>query len=141
MAAELGLGLIGIGRAWGDVDPVVSDERQARELLERALALGIRFYDTGPSYGERETRVGAFLRTLTAEQRRSIRVATKLDEHWDPDRQEPFVDHSRDALCRSLDQRSVGIREFRGQLSSFLESTTPVAITRHGETVGFYVPR
>ncbi len=35
---------------------------------------------------------------------------------------------------------SVGIREFREKLASFLESTTPVAITRHGETVGFYVP-
>jgi antitoxin (DNA-binding transcriptional repressor) of toxin-antitoxin stability system len=35
---------------------------------------------------------------------------------------------------------SVGIREFRERLSSFLESTTPVAITRHGETVGFYIP-
>jgi len=35
---------------------------------------------------------------------------------------------------------SVGIREFRERLSSFLESTAPVAITRHGETVGFYIP-
>ena len=30
----------------------------------------------------------------------------------------------------------VGIREFRENI----ESSTPVAITRHGETVGFYVP-
>jgi len=35
---------------------------------------------------------------------------------------------------------SVGIREFRERLSSFLGSSTPVAITRHGETVGFYIP-
>jgi antitoxin (DNA-binding transcriptional repressor) of toxin-antitoxin stability system len=34
----------------------------------------------------------------------------------------------------------VGIREFRENLSSFLESSKPVAITRHGETVGFYIP-
>ena len=34
----------------------------------------------------------------------------------------------------------VGIREFRERLSSYLESSTPVAITRHGETVGFYIP-
>jgi antitoxin (DNA-binding transcriptional repressor) of toxin-antitoxin stability system len=34
----------------------------------------------------------------------------------------------------------VGIREFREKLSSYLESSTPVAITRHGETVGFYIP-
>jgi antitoxin (DNA-binding transcriptional repressor) of toxin-antitoxin stability system len=35
---------------------------------------------------------------------------------------------------------SIGIREFREKLSRFLESATPVAITRHGETVGFYIP-
>jgi antitoxin (DNA-binding transcriptional repressor) of toxin-antitoxin stability system len=34
----------------------------------------------------------------------------------------------------------VGIREFREKLSGYLESSTPVAITRHGETIGFYVP-
>jgi antitoxin (DNA-binding transcriptional repressor) of toxin-antitoxin stability system len=40
---------------------------------------------------------------------------------------------------RVLTER-VGIREFREKLSGYLESTTPVAITRHGETIGFYVP-
>ena len=34
----------------------------------------------------------------------------------------------------------VGIREFRENLSSYLESKTPVAITRHGTTIGIYVP-
>jgi antitoxin (DNA-binding transcriptional repressor) of toxin-antitoxin stability system len=34
----------------------------------------------------------------------------------------------------------VGIREFRENLSGYLESPTPVAITRHGETIGFYLP-
>jgi PHD/YefM family antitoxin component YafN of YafNO toxin-antitoxin module len=35
----------------------------------------------------------------------------------------------------------VGIREFRDKLASFLlESDTPVAITRHGDTVGYYIP-
>jgi antitoxin (DNA-binding transcriptional repressor) of toxin-antitoxin stability system len=34
----------------------------------------------------------------------------------------------------------VGIREFRENLSGYLESSEPVAITRHGETIGFYVP-
>jgi len=42
--------------------------------------------------------------------------------------------------ARYNSMESVGIREFREKLSSFLESNTPVAITRHGETVGFYVP-
>ena len=34
----------------------------------------------------------------------------------------------------------VGIREFRENLSNYLESKTPVAITRHGETIGVYLP-
>lgn len=35
---------------------------------------------------------------------------------------------------------TVGIREFREKLADYLESSAPVAITRHGETIGFYVP-
>jgi len=34
----------------------------------------------------------------------------------------------------------VGIREFRENLAHYLESETPVAITRHGATIGVYVP-
>jgi len=35
----------------------------------------------------------------------------------------------------------VGIREFREKLASYLlEADTPVAITRHGDTVGYYIP-
>ena len=34
----------------------------------------------------------------------------------------------------------VGIREFRENLAGYLESKTPIAITRHGATIGIYVP-
>ena len=34
----------------------------------------------------------------------------------------------------------VGIREFRQNLADYLESKTPVAITRHGSTIGIYIP-
>ena len=34
----------------------------------------------------------------------------------------------------------VGVREFREQIARFLESDTPVAVTRRGETLGIYVP-
>jgi PHD/YefM family antitoxin component YafN of YafNO toxin-antitoxin module len=35
----------------------------------------------------------------------------------------------------------VGIREFRDNLAAYLlESDQPVAITRHGDTVGYYLP-
>jgi antitoxin (DNA-binding transcriptional repressor) of toxin-antitoxin stability system len=35
---------------------------------------------------------------------------------------------------------TVGIREFRENLADYLESGKPLAITRYGETLGFYIP-
>jgi antitoxin (DNA-binding transcriptional repressor) of toxin-antitoxin stability system len=34
----------------------------------------------------------------------------------------------------------IGIREFRENLAGYLESGRPLAITRHGRTLGFYLP-
>ena len=34
----------------------------------------------------------------------------------------------------------VGVREFREKFATFLESDTPVAVTRRGETLGVFVP-
>ena len=40
-----------------------------------------------------------------------------------------------------MEALKVGIREFREKLASYLlESDVPVAITRHGDTVGYYIP-
>jgi len=37
--------------------------------------------------------------------------------------------------------QSVGIREFRDKLATYLlESEGPLAITRHGDTIGYYLP-
>ena len=34
----------------------------------------------------------------------------------------------------------VGIREFRADIAQFISSSTPVAVTRHGQTVGYFIP-
>ena len=34
----------------------------------------------------------------------------------------------------------IGIRELRDKLASYMESTGPIEVTRHGQTVGFYSP-
>jgi len=34
----------------------------------------------------------------------------------------------------------VGIREFRAGMAEFIASSTPVAVTRHGQTVGYFIP-
>ncbi len=40
-----------------------------------------------------------------------------------------------------METLKVGIREFREKLASYLlESDAPVAITRHSDTVGYYIP-
>jgi len=40
-----------------------------------------------------------------------------------------------------MDHVTVGIREFRENLASYLlETNAPVAITRHGDTIGYYIP-
>ena len=39
-----------------------------------------------------------------------------------------------------METLKVGIREFREKLADYLESGAPLAITRHGVTLGFYIP-
>jgi len=40
-----------------------------------------------------------------------------------------------------MSAQSVGIREFRDNLATYLlESDKPLAITRHGDTIGYYLP-
>ena len=34
----------------------------------------------------------------------------------------------------------VGVKEFRERIAAFLVSDVPVAVTRHGETLGIYIP-
>jgi len=39
-----------------------------------------------------------------------------------------------------MDTISVGIREFRAGLAEYIERHKPIAVTRHGVTVGVFVP-
>lgn len=40
-----------------------------------------------------------------------------------------------------MDAIKVGVREFRSHFPRYLlETGRPIAITRHGETIGYYVP-
>jgi hypothetical protein len=34
----------------------------------------------------------------------------------------------------------VGIREFRSDMALYIASSTPVAVTRHGQTIGYFIP-
>lgn len=39
-----------------------------------------------------------------------------------------------------METTKVGIREFRSDLAEYIASSTPVAVTRHGHTVGYFIP-
>ena len=100
---DLGLGIIGLGKPWGHVPSAVPPESEAIALLEFAFETGVRYYDSAPSYGGAEARLGKFLRSLQPRERSAVRIATKFGEHWNAAEGQPFVDHSADALRRSLD--------------------------------------
>jgi antitoxin (DNA-binding transcriptional repressor) of toxin-antitoxin stability system len=38
------------------------------------------------------------------------------------------------------DLEKVNVREFRNNMSKYMGKTTPFAVTRHGQTVGYYIP-
>jgi len=36
--------------------------------------------------------------------------------------------------------KSVGVREFRDHATTYLSGTDPVAVSKHGQVIGFYIP-
>ena len=106
-------------------------ETEVRALLEFACDLGICYFDTAPSYGDgvSEERLGRFVKSLPAALRATITIATKMGEHWDRAKGEPYADHCFDALRRSLD-RSI---ERLGRIDVLqLHKTTPDALRSGG---------
>lgn len=39
-----------------------------------------------------------------------------------------------------METEKIGTREFRENLAGYLKGGKPLAITRHGETLGFFIP-
>ena len=39
-----------------------------------------------------------------------------------------------------IEVKAGAIEEFRSELAQYIASNTPVAITRHGQTVGYFIP-
>ena len=39
-----------------------------------------------------------------------------------------------------MEAAKVGIREFRADLAEYIAASSPVAVTRHGQTVGYFIP-
>lgn len=71
---EIGLGSVGIGGLYGDVE-----EREAVRTLRRAVELGINYVDTSPLYKEAEARIGAWLKADGRPE--GLVISTKLGTH------------------------------------------------------------
>ena len=39
-----------------------------------------------------------------------------------------------------MEATKVGIRDFRAGMAEYIASSTPVAVTRHGQTIGYFIP-
>lgn len=102
MSLQIGMRLRSIGLPRHEED-TVPGEGEAEGILQAALDLGIRLFDTAASYGPSEERLGLFMDQMSLERRQALTIATKFGAHFDPDKNEVYYDHRYDALCRSLD--------------------------------------
>lgn len=100
---QIGCGLIAIGRAWGVGSSEIPSDMEVRTFLEGAYNLGIRVFDTAPAYGLSEQRLGAFLKSLTVEERKDLIITTKAGEYWDNKTNDTRVDHSYAAMTHSIE--------------------------------------
>ncbi|HLI20072.1 MAG TPA: aldo/keto reductase [Stellaceae bacterium] len=96
--SEIGFGAWGIGgRTAGETSYGDTDDNRSRAALDRALDLGITFYDTAPAYGDGHSE--ALIGAAFASRRDRVVIATKagLPRFGDP------ADFSPAALRQSLD--------------------------------------
>jgi D-threo-aldose 1-dehydrogenase len=105
------LGRLGLGTApIGGLYEAVEDET-AHAVVERAWALGLRYFDTAPRYGAglAERRLGA---TLRGKPREEFAISTKVGRLLRPGESEwhgapalvDYFDFSHDAALRSLEE-------------------------------------
>lgn len=140
---ELGLGLLSIGRVWGVAQTVPPSEKDAQDLLQTALSLGIRIFDTAPAYAASEARLGCFLADLSPSERAGIIVMTKAGEHWNDETHSSFVDHGQDALRRSFDRSlerlgRIDVLQIHKATSDVVGHPHVVALIEHAKACGVH---
>jgi aryl-alcohol dehydrogenase-like predicted oxidoreductase len=100
---RIGCGLIRIGMLWGKPEKPVPSGAAARDFLNRAVELGVNFFDTAPSYGYSEKRLGSFLKDHP-EIRSQLVIASKCGEGFDFERMTPLPrDYSPEAIRSSIE--------------------------------------
>lgn len=100
---QFGLGLVSLGRPWGLRRAPLPSRLEALRFLDLAVHFGVHVFDTAPAYGASEALLGEFLQGLSHELG-ALTIATKCGEHWDEQAATPYVDHSFEAMRRSIDR-------------------------------------
>jgi aryl-alcohol dehydrogenase-like predicted oxidoreductase len=98
MVSELSLGTVELGLEYGIAAPgqqLKPDERQAAEVLNAALDLGINLLDTARAYGDAEAIIG---RTLKGRRNEFILVSKVVASPQQPQRVRELVEESLQTL-------------------------------------------
>jgi aryl-alcohol dehydrogenase-like predicted oxidoreductase len=95
--STLGLGCMGMSYAYGP-----ADQAESLRVLDRALALGMNFFDTAEVYGpyKNEELIGDWLKNKT---RDSIVIATKFGFTWNSEGFPTGVNSRPDHIIKSID--------------------------------------
>lgn len=106
-----------LGFGAGPLGDAALEDADADALLREAMELGITVFDTAPSYGASEERLGRFVKSLSAAERDRLTVVTKggygVDgvEDWTPE-----------VIARGIDQAT----ERLGRVDVFLLHSCPL---------------
>ncbi|APW43979.1 aldo/keto reductase [Rhodoferax saidenbachensis] len=90
-ASSLGLGCMGMSEFYG-----ASDDIQSHKTLQRAMELGINFWDTADTYGfgHNESLIGHFIAQGGPAVRKQLVIATKFGIVREPGKYERRIDNS-----------------------------------------------
>lgn len=125
----MGFGALSIGRDWGMADKNRPDEKEAGEVLNSVLNLGINLVDTASAYHRSEERIGLSI----ADRRGEYILASKCGEHND----EPstFYDFSYNAIKESIDRSLTLLKTDSIDLMQIHFGPNPEKVINDGETV------
>ena len=124
-----GFGSLSIGRDWGIADKTRPDEKEAGNVLNKVLDLGINLIDTASAYHRSEERIGMSI----SSRRNEYILASKCGEH----NRKPgtFYDFSYNSIKESIDRSLTLLKTDSIDLMQIHFGPDPEKVLSEGETV------